>query len=237
MNVNNRVFKDRYILDNEILDSYSEIPTANIGDAMNRLSNMDMRIKLMSSPEKDIVVGRAITVKARSGDNLFIHKALDMASKDDFIVVSNDGGSSRALIGEIMAIYAEEIRGIAGIILDGPIRDIDILSKLNMSIYATGVTPKGPFKEGPGEINTPISCGGQVVLPGDLIVADKDGVAVIHYCDAKDLLEKVKEVKELDAKKVILSKTGQGNRAWVDDNLKNKNVEIHEKLWEEHYEK
>lgn len=226
MTINNRIYLNRFMLDEEILKCYEEIPTANIGDAMSRLSNMDSRIKLISSPKKDITAGRAITVKARSGDNLMIHKALDMAGENDFIVVSNDGGSSRALMGEIMVIYAVNVRKIAGIILDGPVRDIDILSKIQIPIYATGVTPKGPYKEGPGEINTPISCGGQVVLPGDLIVADKDGVAVIHHQDVEELLPKAKEIKQLDAQKVVLSETGKGNRDWVDKNLQNKNVVI-----------
>lgn len=226
MTINNRIYLNRFMLDEEILKCYEEIPTANIGDAMSRLSNMDSRIKLISSPKKDITAGRAITVKARSGDNLMIHKALDMAGENDFIVVSNDGGSSRALMGEIMVIYAVNVRKIAGIILDGPVRDIDILSKIQIPIYATGVTPKGPYKEGPGEINTPISCGGQVVLPGDLIVADKDGVAVIHHQDVEELLPKAQEIKQLDAQKVVLSETGKGNRDWVDKNLQNKNVVI-----------
>ncbi|RVU55539.1 RraA family protein [Anaerosphaera multitolerans] len=230
MEVNNRIFLKRYMLEEKILREYENIPTANIGDAMFRLSNMDSRIKLISTPNK-IVVGRAITVKARSGDNLMLHKALDIGGPDDFIVVSNDGGSERALMGEIMAIYAEKVRNISGIIIDGPIRDVDELSKMGMAIYATGITPKGPYKEGPGEINTPITCGEQVVLPGDLIVADSDGVAVIHYKDVKQILDKIKEFQKNDFKKVQLAKEGKSDRKWVDKKLFEKKVEFLEKVY------
>lgn len=110
--------------------------------------------------------GRALTIKTRSGDNLMLHKALNMAKPGDVIILSNDGGESyRSLIGEIMFTYLAS-RGAAGIIIDGPIRDIDAVRKMEMPIYATGTNPAGPYKEGPGEINVPISCGGISINPG-----------------------------------------------------------------------
>ena len=146
---------------------------------MGRLVGMHPRIKLQSAPKNPINVGRALTIKTRSGDNLMLHKALNMAKPGDVIILSNDGGESyRSLIGEIMFTYLAS-RGAAGIIIDGPIRDIDAVRKMEMPIYATGTNPAGPYKEGPGEINVPISCGGISINPGDIIVMDEDGVIVI----------------------------------------------------------
>lgn len=118
-----------------------------------------------------------------------LHQALNMAKPGDVLVVSNDGGEDyRSLIGEIMFTYLEGT-GAAGIIIDGPIRDIDAVRQMKMPIYATGTNPAGPYKEGPGEINVPISCGGISVNPGDIIVMDLDGVIVIPLKEAETVLK------------------------------------------------
>lgn len=123
--------------------------------------------------------GVAYTVKARGGDNLALHAALNLAGEGDVIVVSNEEDSTRSLIGEVMMSYLRYTKKIAGIVLDGPIRDIDEIGKWDFPVYCTGTTPGGPYKEGPGEINVPIACGGVSVMPGDIILADPDGVIVI----------------------------------------------------------
>ena len=172
------------------------------------------------------MAGYAITVKARAGDNLMLHAALDMATENDVIVVSNEGDRSRALMGEIMVAYAHYTKKIAGIVLDGPIRDIDALSVLDFPLFATGSNPAGPFKEGPGEVNTPIAVGGVAVCPGDLIVGDADGVIVIPLNDAAALLDKATDYAKFDAGKVEAAKNGTANRAWVRKSLDEKGVEF-----------
>ena len=184
MTIGNRVFLKRPVGNIALLKEYEHLPAANIADTMNRIAVLGNGIKRISSPQKPIMAGFAITVKARAGDNLMLHAALDMAGENDVIVVSNEGDRSRALMGEIMVAYAHHMKKIAGIVLDGPIRDIDALSVLDFPLYATGSNPAGPFKMGPGEVNTPIAVGGVAVCPGDLIVGDADGVIVIPLSDA-----------------------------------------------------
>ena len=216
----------RPAFDVDLLKEYEQLPAANIADVMNRIAVLGNGIRRISSPKKPIMAGYAITVKARAGDNLMLHAALDMATENDVIVVSNEGDRSRALMGEIMVAYAHCTRKIAGIVLDGPIRDIDALSVLDFPIFATGANPAGPFKEGPGEVNTPVAVGGVAVSPGDLIVGDADGVIVIPLNDAAALLDKARDYSRFDAGKVEAAKNGTANRAWVRKSLEEKGVEF-----------
>ncbi|MDD6288238.1 RraA family protein, partial [Acidaminococcus fermentans] len=205
----------------------------NISDTMGRLVGMHPRIKLQSAPKNPINVGRALTIKTRSGDNLMLHKALNMAKPGDVIILSNDGGESyRSLIGEIMFTYLAS-RGAAGIIIDGPIRDIDAVRKMEMPIYATGTNPAGPYKEGPGEINVPISCGGISINPGDIIVMDEDGVIVIPLQEAETVLKNARAFQEKDEAKLLAAQEGRAKREWVDALIEKKEVEILDKAWNE----
>lgn len=129
-------------------------------------------------------------------------------------------------MGEIMMAYLFEVKKVAGIILDGPIRDIDEIGKWNFPVYCTGTTPGGPYKEGPGEINVPIACGGVSVNPGDIILADPDGVIVIPKKDAEKVLEEAKEFKKKDEAKLEKAKNNESNRDWVNKLLKEKEYEI-----------
>lgn len=226
MPIGNRVFMKRPAFDVDLLKEYEQLPAANIADVMNRIAVLGNGIRRISSPKKPIMAGYAITVKARAGDNLMLHAALDMATENDVIVVSNEGDRSRALMGEIMVAYAHCTRKIAGIVLDGPIRDIDALSVLDFPIFATGANPAGPFKEGPGEVNTHVAVGGVAVSPGDLIVGDADGVIVIPLNDAAALLDKARDYSRFDAGKVEAAKNGTANRAWVRKSLEEKGVEF-----------
>lgn len=226
MSIGNRIFLKRPEGNPELLKSYELLPAANIADTMNRIAVLGNGIKRISAPKKPIMAGFAITVKARAGDNLMLHAALDMATENDVIVVSNEGDRSRALMGEIMVAYAHCCKKIAGIVLDGPIRDVDALSVLDFPLFATGSNPAGPFKEGPGEVNTPIAVGGVAVNPGDLIVGDADGVIVVPLGDAEELLVKTKEYAKFDASKVEAAKNGAANRQWVKKALELKGVEF-----------
>jgi len=169
--------------------------------------------------------GTALTVKARPGDNLMIHKALNLAGPGDVIVVSNEGDRSQSLVGEIIVTYAQ-YKGLAGLVFDGPIRDIDAISEMGIPVYGTGTTPGGPYKEGPGEVNVPIACGGIQIEPGDIILGDADGVIVIPRRDAKAILEAASKFSATDAAKVVAASNGTADRAWVDKTLAAKNCEI-----------
>lgn len=173
----------------ELVEEFRGLPVANIADEMNRLFCVDARIKPLNHTP---LLGTAFTVKAKVGDNLMFHKAIDMAQPGDVIVVDVQGDLTNSLTGEIMMRLAAK-RGLAGVVVDGAVRDADALREMEFSVYAAGVTPKGPYKEGPGEINVPVSCGGVVVFPGDILVGDGDGIVVISPKDAPAVLEKAKK--------------------------------------------
>ncbi len=125
-----------------------------------------------------------------------------------------------------MMAFLRYTKKIAGIVLDGPIRDIDEIGKWDFPVYATGTTPGGPYKEGPGEINVPISCGGVSVNPGDIIVADPDGIIVIPRKDAATALEDAKKFQKADELKLEAAKNGTAKREWVNNLLEQKGFEI-----------
>lgn len=206
----------------DLVEQFTGLPVANIADEMNRFSCVDARIKPLNSTP---LLGTAFTVKARIADNLLLHKAIDMALPGDVIVVDVQGDMVNSVTGEIMMRHAKK-RGLAGVIIDGAIRDIDALRKIDFPIYAAGCTPRGPYKDGPGEINVPVCCGGIVVNPGDIIVGDGDGIVIISPKDAPGILEKanIKFKKEQETFKSIES--GTLDRSWVDKALKEKGCEF-----------
>lgn len=203
---------------------FIDCPTPNIADNMNRFPCVDSGIKMVNKSQIKLT-GVALTVRTRPGDNLMVHKALDMAKPGDVIVVEAQGDMTNSIIGELMCYYAIE-RGIAGIIIDGAIRDVDTISEMSLPVYARGVQPKGPYKDGPGEINVPICCGGLVINPGDIIVGDLDGVVAISPLEAPEILTKTKGtmVKEKEIMEQI--KEGKWDRSWIDATLKAKGAEI-----------
>mgnify|MGYP006074843213 FL=1 len=218
--------------DKEVMMQFKTIPASNTCDVMGRNAAMNPRIRLMSSPKDQMMVGPALTVKTRAADNLALHAALNMAQEGDVIVVSNEGDTTRALIGEVMMAYLRYTKKVAGIVIDGPIRDIDEIGQWDFPVYATGTTPGGPYKEGPGEINVPISCGEISVNPGDIILADPDGVIVIPRKDAPQILEDAKKFQAADESKLEAAKNGTANRAWVEKTLAAKEFEIIDDVYE-----
>ena len=226
MPVGKRIYLKREMPDPEIMTQFKTIPASNTADVMNRSCAMNPRIRLVSQPKDQMMVGPAFTVKCRAGDNLTLHAALNLCQEGDVLVVSNEEDNTRALMGEVMMAYLRYTKKIAGIVLDGPIRDIDEIGQWDFPVYCTGTTPGGPYKEGPGEINVPISCGGISVNPGDIILADPDGIIVIPRLDAAVILEDAKKFQAADEKKLVAAKDGTANRAWVEKSLAEKGYEI-----------
>jgi RraA family protein len=163
--------------------------------------------------------GTACTVKVYPGDNLMVHKALDIAKPGDIVVVDCSGATSNAVLGDLVANKSVH-RGIAGYVIDGLIRDLDGIKETGLPVYARGVTPFGPLHRGPGEINTPICCGGVVVNPGDIIKADTTGIAVIPRDFATEILNRLQASKDRLAAYVESVKRGDFSNAWVDQQLR-----------------
>ena len=226
MSVGKRIYLQRELPDMKLVEEFKNIPASNTADVMGRNSAMNPRIHLVSKPKAQMMAGPAYTVKCRAGDNLALHAALNFCQEGDVLVVSTEEDNTRALMGEIMMAYLCYTKKIAGIVLDGPIRDIDEIGNWDFPVYCTGTTPGGPYKEGPGEINVPIACGGVSVNPGDIILADPDGVIVIPRKDAPVILEDAKKFMAADAAKLPAAKNGTANRAWVQKTLDEKGFEI-----------
>ena len=199
-----RIFKKINRPSKELVEQFRGLPVANIADEMNRFSCVDARINPLNSTP---LLGTAFTVRARIGDNLMFHKAIDMAQPGDVIVVEVQGDLANSLTGEIMMRQVLK-KGLAGVVVDGAVRDCEALREMKLAIYAAGITPKGPYKDGPGEINVPICCGGVVVNPGDIIVGDADGIVVISPNDAPYIAEKAK--RKLQQEQETFKKIAEG---------------------------
>jgi len=221
-NIGMRIFSHINRPPKALIDGFAGIPVANIADNMNRMSCMNAKIR----PVNDVpLLGPAFTVKSRPGDNLLLHKALDLAQPGDIIVVDAQGDLTNSIMGELMALWAKQ-RGIGGFIIDGAIRDIGALKKMGIPIYAAGVTPAGPYKDGPGEINVPVACGGVVVHPGDILVGDEDGIVVISPSDAEFLLEKAKAKSRAEGKIMEDIANMAWDRTWIDQALEERGVVV-----------
>ncbi|WP_462421266.1 RraA family protein [Salinicoccus sp. Marseille-QA3877] len=221
-NIGCRIVKEFNRPSKDVVDLFKRLPVPNIDDCMGRLGAVAPEIRPMN---KAPLLGTAFTVKVPAGDNLMFHKAMDMAQPGDVIVIDADGYTERAILGEIMLSYCKS-RKLAGVIVDGSIRDADALEQMDIPVYARGITPDGPYKNGPGEINTTVTFGGKVVKPGDIIVGDADGIVIIDPDDAKDLAEKARKItdKEVGIMKNIVE-NGKYERPWVDEVLKDLQVE------------
>lgn len=195
-----------------LLDRFAAIPVACISDSMARMTAGGSKMRPIGASQ---IIGRAVTVKTRPGDNLMVHKALTMAKAGDVLVVDAGGELSNAIIGERMLAVAESIP-LAGIIINGAIRDVAALRDSKLAVFAAGVTHRGPYKTGPGEINHPIAIDGMVIASGDIIVADEDGFLCIAQVDAEIVCEKAEAKHRSEQETSPLN----DNREWIDATLR-----------------
>lgn len=203
-----------------IVQAYAQIVTPHVSDSMHRLYGM---VGLRRYHRERKLVGRAITAKVRAGDNMMIHKAIDIAQPGDVIVVDGGGDLTQALVGELMQIHAQ-VRGIAGFVIDGAVRDVAAFYAADFPCYARGNTHRGPFKEGPGEVNTPVAIGGQVVMPGDLIVGDEDGLVVVPPDQWDAVLDKAHAQAQREIQRKTAIRAGQDKRGWIDERLRSQGI-------------
>ena len=122
-----------------------------------------------------------------------------------------------------MAAVAQK-RGLAGIVIDGPIRDVEALGKGKFPVFARSISHRGPYKEGPGEINVVVSIDGMVVHPGDIIVGDPDGLLAINPAIAKDLAKQVELIEKKEKAMLASIAAGTLDRSWVEASLRAKGV-------------
>jgi regulator of RNase E activity RraA len=161
------------------------------------------------------MVGTAVTVKTRGGDNLAILRAYDFCRPGDVMVVDAGGDISNALVGGIMTLGAASL-GLAGMVLDGAIRDVAEIRQRTFPVYARGVTHRGPYKDGPGAINVPITVGGMPVNAGDIIVGDQDGLLAFPPSLAATVIEKALAQEQKEHGTINAIREGRWDRAFVD---------------------
>lgn len=177
----------------DVLEELLSYEVAWIIDAMG-LHLMDREIRNVH-PDVQRVVGPAVTVAVPPGDFLLISAALNQTRKGDVLVIDGRGATSRAVWGDYFSTWAKGM-GVKAVIIDGATRDVGGIEALRFPVYARGTTSRGPTMNGPGEVNVPVSCGGVCVQPGDLVVADREGVVVIPLRRLDDLLRTLRAAAE-----------------------------------------
>ncbi len=198
------------------VEAFRVLPVANVSDSMSRMTAGGARLRpYYSGPT---MAGPAFTVKTRPGDNLMVHKALDIAAAGDVVVVDAGGDLTNAIIGELMQAHART-RRLGGIVINGAIRDVAALRASEFPVFAAGVTHRGPYKDGPGEIGVPVAIDGMVIAPGDLVLGDEDGLVCVPAAAAAAVLEATQAKHAAETKQMAATLAGTSDRAWVDATL------------------
>ncbi|MEX3936195.1 RraA family protein [Paraburkholderia phymatum] len=193
------------------LDALRELAVSLLSDNMARASGI---MGLQPYHRRKAMAGTAVTVRTRAGDNLAIHRAFDFCRPGDVLVIDGGGELTQALMGDIMASYAESL-GVQGLVIDGAIRDVGAIRQRDFPVYARGFTHRGPYKNGPGEINVPVTVGRMVVNPGDIIVGDEDGLLAIAPSDVERVIEGARKQGAKEAAALQSITEGRFDRSWV----------------------
>ena len=181
----------------EVLEQFRQYDAATVYKAMGYRGAMDDRIKPLSSEMK--MCGRALTVQTVDGDNLMVHKALQIAEPGDVIVINAGGeGSKSSTLGDVM-VFQAKVSGLAGLVLNSSVLDSIKIRKLGLPVFCNGVAIKGAQKACLGWINYPVSVGGVTVNPGDIVLGDADGVTVVPAELAEEILEQCRAREDYEA--------------------------------------
>lgn len=200
----------------DLVKKGSQFAPSIFSDVNDRRGAMHGRISALRPSMK--LAGPALTVEVRPGDNLMIHAAMSLAKPGDILVIDGKGDQTAALMGTIMITACQQL-GIAGVVIDGAVRDSNELAEMNYPVFSVGTNPNGPTKNVPGRIGHPISIGGVTVRPGDFIVADCDGVVAIEKEKLESLLPLAQKKVDDEASRIAAIKTGKTAAAWLNPAL------------------
>ncbi|WP_040665274.1 RraA family protein [Nitratireductor aquibiodomus] len=204
-------------VDESVVARANGLPVSNISDVMSRHAGAPGSLRAMH--REGAMAGPALTVSVRPGDNLMLHKALVMAQPGDVIVVDAGGALENAIMGELMLARGVQ-SGIAGVVIHGAIRDSESIGKQDTPVFASGLSHRGPYKDGPGEIGFPVTLGTMIVNPGDLVVGDRDGVLALPRETAAEILERAWKKNAAEEKQLKATLAGQYDGSWIDEALK-----------------
>lgn len=213
----------------ELVEPFMEFGTTNITDSLGRFGAMEYNVKPLLPGTK--IAGPAITVRSRPCDNLLIYKAIELSQPGDIIVIGNYQYETNATWGDIISLMAQS-SGVAGVVTDGLARDIAGIREVGLPVFARGLVPNSPMKDGPGDINVPISCGGVIVNPGDIIVGDDDGVVVVPKGMAEMIIQKTRDLLAKEEKTFQSIRSGKILPEWVDSALEKAGAQIIEGSWD-----
>ncbi|WP_247361179.1 RraA family protein [Ralstonia pseudosolanacearum] len=200
--------------DAALIAALRALPVAAISDNMHR--NMGTgSLQPFHKPTATTMAGTAVTARSRGGDNLTYLRALEFCRPGDVLVIDAGGDLQNAVVGGILTYYAARI-GAVGVVIDGAVRDVAELRERAFPVYARGVTHRGPYKDGPGEINVPVSVGGMIVHPGDIVVGDQDGLLAIPPADVPLLIDKARAVLAAEAETMRAMQEDRWDRSFID---------------------
>lgn len=215
-----RIFTDLPRPGVELVEQFRGLAAPNLADVMGRFHFMDHGIQMRTGLP---LCGVAVTVMTRPGDNLMVHKAMEIAGAGDVIVVDTCGNTTSAVFGELMGNSGVAV-GLGGIVVDGAIRDVAALAALHFPAFSRSVCAGACDKDGPGEINVPVVCGNTVVMPGDIVLGDADGVVIVPRLDAEEVLKLVKGLKERETRRIEEIRSGKVFKGEINDTLRSKGV-------------
>jgi len=216
------VIRDFERVDATTVREASQYASSILADVAGRRGALNGRIAALAPSMR--FAGPAVTVDVRPGDNLMIHAALALVKPGDVIVVDGKGDLGAALMGEIMCQQAVAL-GVAGVVIDGAVRDSEALRELGLPMFAAGLNPNGPTKAVSGRLNHPVSVGGVTVRPGDLVVGDADGVTVVEREKAASLLPLAAQKVADENKRIADIKSRKALRpGWLDGALRSAGV-------------
>ena len=205
----------------EKVKMFQGVPTGFLVDAQNGTGALDWRIKPLDANMR--FAGPAMTADAEPRDCLPVQPAIALSRPGDVLVISNGGYDGAAVIGDNVTAMARN-QGLAAIVTDGLVRDIEGILAAGIPVFCCGVSPNSPYARGPGRVGLPIAISRSVIQPGDMVVGDGDGVVVISRGDIDRVIASLKTLKEIEVELESKIKGGLCYAPWVDDYLKSDRI-------------
>ena len=196
----------------DLVQQAAGFQAAILADVAGRRGALHGRIRPLRPRMK--LAGPAFTVDVRPGDNLMIHAAIALARPGDVLVIDGKGDQTSALMGTIMMTACQQ-RGIAGVVVDGAVRDSLEIDEMDFPVFAVGTNPNGPTKNIGGRIGHPVSCGGVTVNAGDFVLADADGVVVIEREKLASLIPVAHKKVDDETKRIAQIQQGNTSASWL----------------------
>ncbi|MCC7280896.1 MAG: 4-hydroxy-4-methyl-2-oxoglutarate aldolase [Acetobacteraceae bacterium] len=198
------------------LAAFAAVPTGWVVDAQGRRGALHHAIHALTRATR--IVGHALPVWSRARDNLAPYAALSVARPGDVLMVATDAHEASSVVGDIMLGMARNA-GVTGFVTDGLARDLPGLDAVGIPVFARGISPNSPMKDGPGTVGLPIVLGGVAIAAGDLVVADGDGVVVVPLAAAAAVLAGLAEVRAKEAAMDDAVRAGAAEPGWLAERL------------------